>query len=116
MSFYNTTNETGATLKASHHNAVSQEDKIFNYFLTHNKHFSPSMILKQMNLNCPITSIRRAFTNLTINNKLIKTTNYSVGDYGKREHLWKLKTENEYNETHYSDGYHDVDNIQNGTY
>ena len=93
MSFYNTIHETGSTLKESHHKARSQEDRILNYFLMYGRPLSPSMILQKMNLNCPLTSIRRAFTNLTIDNKLIKTDEYSIGAYGKREHLWRLRTE-----------------------
>ena len=51
MSFYNTTHETGDTLKESHHKASSQESKILNYFLRSGEPLSPSMILKQMRLN-----------------------------------------------------------------
>ena len=93
MSFYNTIHETGNTLKESHRKVRSQEGKILNYFLMYGTPLSPSMILQKMNLNCPLTSIRRAFTNLTIDNKLIKTDEYTIGDYGKREHLWELRTE-----------------------
>ena len=96
MSFYNTTHETGSTLKESHHKATSQESRILNYFLMFGKPLSPLMILQQMSLNCPITSVRRALTNLTLDNKLIKTDDYVVGDYGKREHLWRLRTEDDF--------------------
>jgi len=96
MSFYNTTHETGSTLKESHHKASSQESKILNYFLMSGDPLSPSMILQQMRLNCPITSVRRALTNLTLDNKLIKTDGYCIGTYGKREHLWRLKTEDDF--------------------
>ena len=96
MSFYNTTHETGSTLKESHHKAISQESRILNYFLMFGRPLSPSMILQQMSLNCPITSVRRALTNLTLDNKLIKTDEYAIGDYGKREHLWRLKTEDDF--------------------
>ena len=96
MSFYNTIHETGSALKESHHKAMSQEDKILNYSLMFDKPLSPSMILQQMSLNCPITSVRRALTNLTLDNKLIKTDEYAIGDYGKREHLWRLKTEDDF--------------------
>ena len=93
MSFYNTTHETGETLKESHRMAKTQEGRILNYFLTLGTPLSPSRVLDGMNLNCPLTSIRRAITNLTLARKLIKTDEYSVGMYGKREHLWRLRTE-----------------------
>jgi len=96
MSFYNTTHETGDVLKESHHRASSQESRILNYFLMFGKPLSPSMILQQMSLNCPITSVRRALTNLTLDNKLFKTDDYCIGTYGKREHLWRLRTEDDF--------------------
>jgi hypothetical protein len=43
-------------------------------------------------LECPITSVRRALTNLTNEDKIIKTDVKVVGLYGKKEHLWRLKT------------------------
>tara|TARA_R110000803_G_scaffold70717_2_gene133715 strand:+ start:1501 stop:1830 length:330 start_codon:yes stop_codon:yes gene_type:complete len=96
MSFYNTTHETESVLKESHRKTNSQESRILNYFLMSGEPLSPSMILKQMGLNCPITSIRRALTDLTLDNKLVKTDDYCIGTYGKREHLWRLKTEDDF--------------------
>ena len=93
MSFYNTTHEKGGDLKKSHARARSQEEVIYSYFLTYGKPLSPSMILEKLNLKCPITSVRRALTNLTSDNKLFKTDIYVKGMYGKREHLWRLRTE-----------------------
>ena len=52
----------------------------------------PSQVLKKLNLECPITSVRRALTNLTNEDKIIKTDVKVVGLYGKKEHLWRLKT------------------------
>ena len=46
------------------------------------------MVLSISGLNCPITSIRRAMTNLSDDGKLEKTKEYVVGNYGKKEHLW----------------------------
>jgi hypothetical protein len=92
MSFYNTTHEKGDDLKRSHARTRTQEEVIYSYFLTYGKPLSPSMILEKLNLKCPITSVRRALTNLTSDNKLFKTDIYVKGMYGKREHLWRLKT------------------------
>ena len=92
MSYYNTTSEKGQELKESHRKAKSQEELIYSYFLTHGKPLSPSQVLKNLKLSCPITSIRRAMTNLTDDNKIIKTNIKVKGMYGKREHLWRLKT------------------------
>ena len=93
MSYYNTTSEKGQKLKRSHKKARSQEQLIYSFFLTHGKPLSPSMVIDKLNLTCPITSVRRALSNLTSDNKLFKTDIYVNGVYGKKEHLWRLKTE-----------------------
>tara|TARA_R110002012_G_C11575404_1_gene604830 strand:+ start:285 stop:602 length:318 start_codon:yes stop_codon:yes gene_type:complete len=92
MSFYNTTSEKGQELKESHKKARSQEELIYSYFLTYGNPLSPSQVLEKLKLNCPITSVRRAITNLTLENKIIKTDEKVKGIYGKSEHLWRLKT------------------------
>jgi hypothetical protein len=92
MSYYNTTNEKGFDLQKSHEKARNQEEIIYSFFLTYGKPLSPSQVLKKLNLECPITSVRRALTNLTNEDKIIKTDVQVVGLYGKKEHLWRLKT------------------------
>lgn len=92
MSYYNTTNEKGDELKESHNKASTQEQVIYGYFQTFGQPLSPSMVLTKLNLNCPITSVRRAMTNLTEDKKIIKTDEKVEGLYGKKEHLWRLRT------------------------
>ena len=48
------------------------------------------MVLSQSGLNCPITSIRRAMTDLTNLGKIVKTDRQIKGLYGNAEHLWEL--------------------------
>lgn len=96
MSYYNTTSETGIDLVASRKKGGTQDQLILNHFCLSDKPLSPSMILGRMNLGCPITSIRRSLTSLTDSGKLIKTDKYTMGSYGKREHLWRLKTEDDF--------------------
>ena len=93
MSYYNTTNLKGDGLKSSQSKAISQSALIYSFFLDYNKPLSPSMVLKKLNLKCPITSVRRAITNLTLDNKIVKTSSMVEGNYGKPEHLWKVKTD-----------------------
>ena len=92
MSFYNTIEETAEELAKSHEKAKTQEEKILDCFYSCEEPLSPSMVLSQTGLNCPITSIRRAMTNLSNDGRLEKTTEYTLGNYGKREHLWSLPT------------------------
>tara|TARA_B100000282_G_scaffold268341_1_gene221113 strand:- start:190 stop:519 length:330 start_codon:yes stop_codon:yes gene_type:complete len=95
MTFYNTINEQPSELAVSIAKAKSQEEKIMKCFYYYeskytNLCFSPSMVLNMTNLKCPLTSIRRAMTNLSNEGKLIKTNNKIKGLYGKQEHLWSL--------------------------
>ena len=90
MSFYNTIEETGEALKQSFKKARTQEEAIYALFLSTEEPLSPSMVLNQTGLNCPITSIRRAITNLTLDGKIEKTNDFVMGSYGKHEHLWSL--------------------------
>ena len=90
MSYYNTTQETGASLALSHQKVKSQDDAIYQYFVTTGKALSPSMVLNELGLNCPITSVRRAICNLTKEGKIFKTKETVLGMYGKKETLWML--------------------------
>ena len=96
MSYFNTTNETGEALATSHRKAKTQEEAIYSYFLSCNEPLSPSMVLDRLGLNCPITSVRRAMTNLTVSGKIYKTDQYVKGNYGKHEHLWTLNEEKQF--------------------
>lgn len=99
MSFYNTIEETAEELAQSHEKAKTQEQKILECFYSCEEPLSPSMVLSQTGLNCPITSIRRAMTNLSNDGKLEKTNDYVLGSYGKREHLWQLPRANQQSES-----------------
>tara|TARA_Y100000361_G_C11062870_1_gene291434 strand:+ start:61 stop:372 length:312 start_codon:yes stop_codon:yes gene_type:complete len=90
MTFYNTIDENFDELEKSIAKAKTQELKIMNCFYFCKKPLSPSMVLSLSKLNCPITSIRRAMTNLSNDGLLEKTNDYVEGLYGKQEHLWCL--------------------------
>jgi len=90
MAFYQTINQTGSALKESNKKVKRQEDLIYSLFVKRNEPLSPSMVLSQSGLNCPITSIRRAITDLTNSGRIVKTDRQVKGMYGKAEHLWEL--------------------------
>ena len=91
INFFNTNNETGATLTASKVKAAGQQGLILEYFEAHmNGYFNPFDIQYRVKLNAPITSIRRAMTNLEKVGKIIKTSKMKSGKYGKQNHTWKL--------------------------
>lgn len=91
--YYNTTNLAGEQLRLEVNNAVSQEEEIIGYFKSFPfSGFTPFEIQSAVfSKNVPITSVRRAMTNLTNRNILIKTTEKRIGDYGKGCYCWKLK-------------------------
>ena len=95
MTFYNTTREEGELLEEFKEATTKQETKILEIFETFNN-LSPSQVLKfYMNSYqgqmVPLTSIRRAITNLTKDGILIKTTNKREGIFGRKEYIWELK-------------------------
>ena len=100
MSYHNTTNESGTTLKNNVAKAKSQEEEIlefFKYVNYFNEFNSTPSELQMLNLKLkkyPITSIRRALTNLTKQGKLIKTDEKRIGMYGRSEYVWKLNENN----------------------
>ena len=100
MTFYNTIGETPKELAVSIAKAKSQEAKIMKCLDFYeskypNLRFGPSMVLSMTGLKCPLTSIRRAMTNLSDEGKLEKTKDFVIGNYGKKEHLWCLPKKQE---------------------
>ena len=92
MVYYNTTNLKGDELKTSQKKAVSQEQKLLEIFKNHQIPLSPTEVRRNFTSPfAPLTSIRRALSNLTRDGKLEKTSKKKLGMYGKLEHCWKLK-------------------------
>ncbi|MBA7475648.1 hypothetical protein ES707_11020 [subsurface metagenome] len=71
--------------------AVTQEAKVL-FFFRQNLHrsFTPFEVKQHSGLNAPITSIRRAMSNLTDQGRLIKTPATRQGEYGKPNYCWRL--------------------------
>ena len=93
MTFYNTIGENLDELSHSIAKCKTLEAKILKCFDYYETSLSPSMVLNMTKLRCPITSIRRAMTNLSNEGKLVKTNKKVKGLYGKQEHLWRLPEE-----------------------
>ena len=101
MSYYNTTNENGSTLKESRKKAKSQDELVLEYFKNYdNLGATPERVLRHFKImeklseskwhNTPITSIRRSFSNLKNKGLIKKTETLIEGDFGKNIHIWKL--------------------------
>ncbi len=91
-SYYNTTNAEGRELIEHEHKAKSQELKILRFFMQQGMlGFTPSKIRRKVfSDKTPVTSVRRALSNLTKAGDLVKTGSKSEGDYGRPEHLWQI--------------------------
>jgi|TARA_Y100001963_G_C6665200_1_gene392369 hypothetical protein len=89
MSYYNTTNLKGSTLKNSRKKAKTQEDLILAWFKKHKRAYTPCEVRDKVLRDSPLTSVRRAMTNLTEKGYLIKTTLTKMGKYGKFNYCWK---------------------------
>ena len=92
-SYYNTNKESGKTLITSKTKANKQELKVLKFFEANNKdeRFSAEDVLAQVDFgrSVPITSVRRAMTNLTYAGYL-KDFFYEKGTFGKQIHTWQI--------------------------
>ena len=89
--FYNTNQEKGKELQNSRLKSKSQTDLIYEYFLNNpEQELTPFEIKTKIRMRAPITSIRRAITDLTNQGKLVKTSTLKTGNYGKKCHCWRI--------------------------
>ena len=88
--FYNTIKLGKSKLEKEISNAKNQEEKILKIF-NKKKELTPSEVWEYL-MEYPLTSIRRAMTNLTDQGRLIKTSTQKIGYYGKPNYVWKLKS------------------------
>jgi hypothetical protein len=99
MAYYNTNNETSLTLQKSWNQANKQKKLIHHIFTSlwsdeTGVYFAPHQIKDVLNErydeNYPLTSVRRAITDLTNEGKLIKTKYRVMGNYGKKVYTWRV--------------------------
>lgn len=95
--YYNTNNEVGLTLKNSESTTTNQEEAILAFFKANKgvTGFAPHTINSLVLPNSPITSVRRALTNLTDKGLLVKCDIMVRGNYGKLVHCWMLNNDND---------------------
>lgn len=96
--YYNTTNEKGDKLLSNLKKAKNQKEIVLSKFQTNwNTEYTPEIMeheLKSENLinqNTPLTSIRRAFSDLKKEGYITKTDHKHIGHFGRMTYLWKLK-------------------------
>jgi hypothetical protein len=91
-SYHNTNRESGEALQASRRQAGRQQDAVLAFFQAHpDTPFAPHEIQVLVLPGAPLTSIRRAITNLTTSGLLEKTDQMRTGTYDKDVHTWRLR-------------------------
>ncbi len=88
--YHNTNNEQGLVLERSEAVADRQQDVILDYFRRGGQH-TPDEVWQALYIHTmtPLTSVRRAITNLTSDGHLEKTDQQRRGMYGKMVHVWR---------------------------
>lgn len=94
--FHNTINLDNKELTKANADALKQEEFITAIFKANiNKPIAPSQIhsiyVKNFQKNVPLTSIRRAMTNMTEKGILRKTSIMVDGIYGKPQYTWVME-------------------------
>jgi hypothetical protein len=92
-SFHNTIRLRGDELVRAIAKAKTQEERVLLYFRAERRPLTPEDVLPIMSKGTPITSVRRAMTNLATCGLLRKMTleeRFSMGSLGKPMHSWEL--------------------------
>ncbi len=91
--FHNSVGLAGDELSRAISQAKTQEERLVFLFELHGKSMTPfeahTLYIKYYP-ECPVTSIRRAMTNLTKSGRLIKTGEQIKEQYGTLNSRWKL--------------------------
>ena len=98
MSYYNTNKLSGKDLETAINKAKSQEAQVELHMKANSsKRYTPFQLqeafITDYDIIFPITSVRRALTNLTNDKILVKNDKMVIGDYGSPNHTWKWKGE-----------------------
>ena len=93
LTFYNTIDLSSQELVTAKVSVTKQADRVLDIMRKKNKSMTPFEVhffYIQQYPNCPVTSIRRAMTNLTELGKLFKTTDKKIEFYGKPNYKWQI--------------------------
>lgn len=96
-SYHNTVPETGKPLAENTAKAEKQDEIVLSLFIRYSKEYTPYETSPELiwewyfNPNSiPLTSIRRAFSNLQKRGLIEKTGEKVDGMYGRKINLWRL--------------------------
>lgn len=95
VAYHNTTQMTGAALLEAVRAARNQDEAVLAIFERAGRPLTPSDVWRMTSdagHRWPLTSIRRAITNLTTDERLVRLDFQRTGVYGRPEHLWAVAT------------------------
>ena len=93
INYHNTTNQSSGYVKTRKKKNKSQEDLVYELFIQHKK-LTASAVHALFPKNVPLTSVRRAISNLQYEEKLIKLEETITGIYDAPEHYYQLNNVN----------------------
>lgn len=88
--YFNTTNQDIDYVNKRKAKNKTQEALVYDLFKNHTT-MTASEVLQKFPKRVPITSLRRAMSNLQQEEKLVKTTYTKTGIYGAPEHYYTIK-------------------------
>lgn len=88
--YHNTAMACGKTLSEYIRKAAEQDNEVLDIIDRLGGSASPSQVWRAVSKKWPITSCRRAMTNLTNAGKLVKTGEKRAGEYGRAECVWRM--------------------------
>lgn len=89
FSYHNTNHLAGADLESAEVSAKGQEADILRFFQSRRGiYLTPEDASAALSARTPLTSVRRAISNLTEKGLLRKTQTMRQGKYGKPIHYW----------------------------
>lgn len=91
--FHNTTNLQGSELKERQFRAGKMNKRVLDFFRSHSyENYTPWEVHKALGVNsAPITSIRRAITDLTTMDYLVRTNIQRPGQWKEKCYAWRLR-------------------------
>ena len=89
--FHNTIGLLPSEHREKEKKAIHQGEKILAFFKEHpHMDFTPAEVWLKFGQQCPLTSIRRAISDLTKAGDLVKTENKRKGLFNEVNYTWKL--------------------------
>jgi len=88
--YHNSTNQSKEFVKVEVKKLSKQEEEVMSIMAVHVKLTASTVWIVFGSHRVPLTSIRRALSNLTNEDKLHKTKSTKIGLYGKPEHYYEL--------------------------